>query len=154
MNETPMPDEEVPPHALPSDLLHELRTPLNHIIGYSEMLLEQAQEQSRELQRVRARGREKRPYAAGECLEMCVAASGERTVARDMALGDGLCHVAWLAPGRGGLIEGNVVSHLARSLTAARVSRSTSRRRIVSRLSCTCLPRARASDTFTRPFWK
>ena len=29
-------------HALPSRLLHELRTPLNHIIGYSELLIEQA----------------------------------------------------------------------------------------------------------------
>ena len=35
-------------HALPSDLLHDLRTPLNQIIGYSEMLLEQAQEQGRD----------------------------------------------------------------------------------------------------------
>ena len=30
-------------HALPSGLIHDLRTPLNHIIGYSEMLLEQEQ---------------------------------------------------------------------------------------------------------------
>ena len=28
-------------HALPSALIHELRTPLNHIIGYSELLMEQ-----------------------------------------------------------------------------------------------------------------
>jgi sigma-B regulation protein RsbU (phosphoserine phosphatase) len=34
-------------HALPSGLIHDLRTPLNQIIGYSEMLLEQAQEQGR-----------------------------------------------------------------------------------------------------------
>jgi two-component system sensor histidine kinase/response regulator len=32
-------------HPLPSDLIHDLCTPLNLIIGYSEMLLEQAQEQ-------------------------------------------------------------------------------------------------------------
>ena len=32
-------------HPLPSELLHDLCTPLNLIIGYSEMLLEQAQEQ-------------------------------------------------------------------------------------------------------------
>ena len=34
--------------ALPSQLLHDLRTPLNQIIGYSEMLTEQADEQPRE----------------------------------------------------------------------------------------------------------
>ena len=33
---------------LPSQLLHDLRTPLNQIIGYSEMLTEQADEQPRE----------------------------------------------------------------------------------------------------------
>ena len=31
-------------HPLPSELLHDLRTPLNHIIGYSELLLEQVEE--------------------------------------------------------------------------------------------------------------
>ena len=35
-------------HALPSDLIHELRTNLNLVIGYSEMLIEQAQEQGHE----------------------------------------------------------------------------------------------------------
>jgi signal transduction histidine kinase len=29
-------------HCLPAELVHALRTPLSHIIGYSEMLLEQA----------------------------------------------------------------------------------------------------------------
>lgn len=48
-------------HAIPSRLLHELRTPLNHIIGYSELLLEQAQEKGHEalapdLKNVRAAG--------------------------------------------------------------------------------------------------
>ena len=33
------------PHALPASLLHDLRTPLNQIIGYSELLIEQALEQ-------------------------------------------------------------------------------------------------------------
>jgi sigma-B regulation protein RsbU (phosphoserine phosphatase) len=36
------------PHALPSKLLHDLRTPLNHILGYTEMLIEQAKEQGRD----------------------------------------------------------------------------------------------------------
>jgi signal transduction histidine kinase len=31
-------------HPLPPELIHELRTPLTQIIGYSEMLIEQAQE--------------------------------------------------------------------------------------------------------------
>jgi signal transduction histidine kinase len=33
-----------PQQALPSGLVHDLRTPLNQIIGYSEMLIEQAEE--------------------------------------------------------------------------------------------------------------
>ena len=31
-----------------ASLKHELRTPLNHIIGYCEMLMEEAQDQERE----------------------------------------------------------------------------------------------------------
>jgi len=41
-------------------LRHELRTPLNHILGYSEMLLEDAEdggELAAELRRVRGEGR-------------------------------------------------------------------------------------------------
>ena len=41
--------EELPPHiaqkiqhALPPDLLHDLRTPLGHVLGYAELLREQA----------------------------------------------------------------------------------------------------------------
>ena len=50
-------------HALPSGLIHDLRTPLNQIIGYSEMLLEQAQEQGRDdfvpdLQKTHAAGQQ------------------------------------------------------------------------------------------------
>ena len=46
----------------PASLKHELRTPLNHIIGYSEMLLEEAQDQGHDvfiadLQRIHAAGR-------------------------------------------------------------------------------------------------
>jgi two-component system, sensor histidine kinase and response regulator len=48
-------------HALPSRLLHELRTPLNHIIGYSDMLVEQALQEGQngfvpDIQSVRAAG--------------------------------------------------------------------------------------------------
>ncbi len=45
MTEPQPPASQAARHALPSGLIHDLRTPLNQIIGYSEMLLEQAQEQ-------------------------------------------------------------------------------------------------------------
>jgi two-component system sensor histidine kinase ChiS len=50
-------------HALPSGLIHDLRTPLNLIIGYSEMLVEQAQEQGHDdfvadLQKTHAAGKQ------------------------------------------------------------------------------------------------
>ena len=52
-----------PLQPLPSGLVHDLRTPINHIIGYSEMLIEQAQEPGKEgfipdLQRVRTAGQQ------------------------------------------------------------------------------------------------
>ena len=40
--------EPVTTHPLPPGLIHDLRTPLSQIIGYSEMLLEEAQEQGRD----------------------------------------------------------------------------------------------------------
>jgi signal transduction histidine kinase len=36
--------EERVQHILPPDLLHDLRTPLGHILGYSELIIEQMQE--------------------------------------------------------------------------------------------------------------
>jgi two-component system sensor histidine kinase ChiS len=50
-------------HALPSGLIHDLRLPLNSVIGYSEMLIEQAQEQGQDdfvpdLQRILAAGKQ------------------------------------------------------------------------------------------------
>ena len=50
-------------HALPSGLIHDLRTPLNVIIGYSEMLMEQAQERGQDdlvpdLQKTHAAGKQ------------------------------------------------------------------------------------------------
>ena len=48
MTEPQIPTGESPRHGLPSDLIHDLRTPLNLIIGYSEMLIEKAQEQAQE----------------------------------------------------------------------------------------------------------
>jgi signal transduction histidine kinase len=35
-------------HMLPRDLLHDLRTPLGHILGYSELLIEQMHEAGQE----------------------------------------------------------------------------------------------------------
>lgn len=50
-------------HMLPRDLLHDLRTPLGHILGYSELLIEQMQEAGDEqyvayAEKIRKAGRE------------------------------------------------------------------------------------------------
>ncbi|HVD59899.1 MAG TPA: histidine kinase dimerization/phospho-acceptor domain-containing protein [Gemmatimonadaceae bacterium] len=50
-------------HLLPRDLLHDLRTPLSHILGYSELLLEQMKDAGSEeyvahLEKIRKAGRE------------------------------------------------------------------------------------------------
>jgi phosphoserine phosphatase RsbU/P len=62
MIEPPLPITDPAGHALPAGLIHDLRTPLNQIIGYSEMLIEQAQEQGRDgfvpdLQKTHAAGK-------------------------------------------------------------------------------------------------
>ena len=44
MSALPVEIEERIQHMLPRDLLHDLRTPLSHILGYSELLIEQMQE--------------------------------------------------------------------------------------------------------------
>lgn len=57
-------DEDAAPeerHSLPSGLIHEMRTPLNQIIGYSELLMEQAEDAGHDaslphLRKVRAAG--------------------------------------------------------------------------------------------------
>ena len=58
-----LPTSGAPRHALPSGLIHDLRTPLNLVIGYSEMLIELAQEQGQDgfvpdLQKTLAAGRQ------------------------------------------------------------------------------------------------
>ncbi len=57
-----MSDPEKARHPLPSELLHDLRTPLNHIIGYSEMLIEEAKDGHDEmlphLQKIHAAGQQ------------------------------------------------------------------------------------------------
>lgn len=50
-------------HQLPPDLLHDLRTPLGHILGYSELLIEQMQSSGHPefipyLEKIRTAGRE------------------------------------------------------------------------------------------------
>lgn len=61
MNDQLTPTEKNARHLLPSQLVHDLRAPLNQIVGYSELLLEQAKEVGQErfvpdLQRVREAG--------------------------------------------------------------------------------------------------
>jgi len=48
MSALPVDIEERIQHMLPRDLLHDLRTPLGHILGYSELLIEQMQESGNE----------------------------------------------------------------------------------------------------------
>jgi signal transduction histidine kinase len=50
-------------HLLPRDLLHDLRTPLGHILGYSELLIEQMTEAGHDeyvvyVEKIRKAGRE------------------------------------------------------------------------------------------------
>ena len=63
MTELPKEIEERVQHMLPRTLLHDLRTPLGHILGYSELMIEQMQSQGNEefipyLDRIRAAGQE------------------------------------------------------------------------------------------------
>jgi len=63
VNTPQIPISEAARHALPSALIHDLRTPLNQIIGYSELLMEQAQEQGQahfvpDLQKTQTAGRQ------------------------------------------------------------------------------------------------
>ncbi|MEO8194908.1 MAG: histidine kinase dimerization/phospho-acceptor domain-containing protein [Gemmatimonadales bacterium] len=63
MKELPKAIEERVQHMLPADLLHDLRTPLGHILGYSELLIEQVQEAGHEefvpyLEKIRTAGRQ------------------------------------------------------------------------------------------------
>ena len=50
-------------HMLPRDLLHDLRTPLGHILGYSELMIEQMKDAGNEeyivyAEKIRKAGRE------------------------------------------------------------------------------------------------
>jgi len=48
MSDLPPAIEEAVQHMLPPNLLHDLRTPLGHILGYSELLIEQMKEKGDE----------------------------------------------------------------------------------------------------------
>jgi sigma-B regulation protein RsbU (phosphoserine phosphatase) len=63
VSELPLTSSNAARHSLPPSVLHDLRTPLNHIIGYAEMLLEQAREQGSEklipdLEKIHAAGKQ------------------------------------------------------------------------------------------------
>ena len=61
MSDLPKAIEERVHHMLPHDLLHDLRTPLGHILGYSELMIEQMRERGDEefiayLEKIRGAG--------------------------------------------------------------------------------------------------
>jgi signal transduction histidine kinase len=63
MSDLPQSIEERVQHMLPAGLLHDLRTPLGHILGYSELLIEQMNESGHEefipyLEKIRTAGHE------------------------------------------------------------------------------------------------
>jgi signal transduction histidine kinase len=63
MSELPDEIKERVQHMLPRDLLHDLRTPLGHILGYSELLIEQMKETGHDeyvvyAEKIRKAGRE------------------------------------------------------------------------------------------------
>lgn len=63
MTKAQRPPVEAPKHTLSAEFLHHLRTPLNQIIGYSEMLTEQAREEGQtgfvpDLHRIHKAGRQ------------------------------------------------------------------------------------------------
>jgi signal transduction histidine kinase len=63
MSELPEEIEKRVQHLLPRDLLHDLRTPLGHILGYSELLIEQMKDAGHEeyivyVEKIRKAGRE------------------------------------------------------------------------------------------------
>ena len=47
MSDLPKEIEDKVQHMLPPNLLHDLRTPLGHILGYSELLIEQMNDEGR-----------------------------------------------------------------------------------------------------------
>ena len=63
MSELPDEIKERVQHMPPRDLLHDLRTPLGHILGYSELLIEQMKEAGHDeyvvyAEKIRKAGRE------------------------------------------------------------------------------------------------
>ena len=63
MSDLPKEIEQAVQHMLPPDLLHDLRTPLGHILGYSELMIEQMRESGNEefipyLEKIRSAGKE------------------------------------------------------------------------------------------------
>lgn len=63
MSDLPPEIEAAVQHMLPSNLLHDLRTPLGHILGYSELMIEQMRESGNEefilyAEKIRTAGRQ------------------------------------------------------------------------------------------------
>jgi signal transduction histidine kinase len=63
VNELPKHINDVIQHQLPPALLHDLRTPLGHVLGYSELLIEQMRDTGNEefipyVEKIRNAGRQ------------------------------------------------------------------------------------------------
>jgi signal transduction histidine kinase len=63
VSELPNHVEDVIQHQLPPALLHDLRTPLGHVLGYSELLIEQMRDKGNEefipyVEKIRIAGRQ------------------------------------------------------------------------------------------------
>ena len=85
MSEPELPAGETERYPLPRKLLHDLRTPLNHIIGFSEILLEQEHERGNspvDLEKIRAAGKQLSALISDKFDPISVPQTSELTDAR------------------------------------------------------------------------
>lgn len=137
-DEAPVTPEELPAEPLDPERLqraalgfvrHELRTPINAIIGYSEMLLEDAQDgdgaDADVLERIRQGGRELLGH-----VESILGAERIESESRDVASYAGQVHASLAAPLAG--VIGEAETLIAADAAARRSDRSADLERILS----------------------